>query len=182
MGLSLVRNVARLHQGRLEHETTPNGSCFRLLLPLAGARAESGRHLAARLGDSVVQELRVLVLEDDESVRGVATEMLDMLGARTHAVSNGKAAVAAVKEACAANENFDVALIDLVVPGDFGGEEARDQLQQEDPDLRFILISGHVNSHVLRDPEAHGFQAALEKPFGLNQLRDAVYQALAAQG
>lgn len=112
---------------------------------------------------------RVLVLDDEEPLRMLATEVLSHEGIETVAASDSDEAVAAWCQAAAEGRPFQAALLDLMdrTPS---GTLAAEGILALDPSARLVACSGHAADPVLLDPERFGFQAALAKPYRLTDL------------
>lgn len=121
---------------------------------------------------------RVLVMDDEESVRTLAINMLELLGYDGEVVESSNAAVDRFVRALQAGQPFDVVMLDLMVPGGAGGKEAMDRLAAIDPSVKAILMSGYAQDSTLADFRTHGFKAAISKPFTLQEL-SATLQTLA---
>ena len=70
-------------------------------------------------------------------------------------------------------------MLDLIVPGEMGGKEAMEHLAAIDPSVKGILISGYAQDGAMVECRAHGFLAALSKPFSLQELRATLQAVLA---
>ena len=75
---------------------------------------------------------------------------------------------------------IDAAILDMTIPGGPGGVEALRRLRAVVSDLPAVASSGYSADTVLTDPERHGYDAALPKPFRLAQL-DAVLSRVLAK-
>jgi CheY-like chemotaxis protein len=108
---------------------------------------------------------RVLVMDDEASVRTLTSNMLQFLGYDAEAVDSGTAAVEVF-----AHKKFDVVILDLIVPGEMGGKEAIQRLAGINPAVKAILASGYTRDSVMADFRNYGFQAVIAKPFTLQEL------------
>ena len=113
---------------------------------------------------------RVLVMDDEEAVRRLAGNMLEYLGYDGEIVDSGNAAVERFTRALQQGHPFDVVILDLIVPGGLGGQEAIARLAAIDPSVKAIVMSGYAQESTMTDYHAHGFQAAISKPFTLQEL------------
>jgi CheY-like chemotaxis protein len=117
----------------------------------------------------------ILVVEDNDAVREVAREALEMEGYRVIEASDGPQAL----ELCQRWEGpLDLVVTDVVMPHMSGGELVR-QLAARRRDLRVLLISGYTDDAVVR----HGIEAGmpfLQKPFSLEALARKVRAVLEA--
>jgi len=109
---------------------------------------------------------RILLAEDDASLRGFLTRALERAGHAVEAVEDGDGALAAL-----ASGRFDLLLADIVMPG-LDGIELASRAAAADPALRIMLITGFV-AVALRARHAVGPARVLSKPI---HLRDLVRQ------
>uniref|UniRef100_B8DQZ8 histidine kinase n=1 Tax=Nitratidesulfovibrio vulgaris (strain DSM 19637 / Miyazaki F) TaxID=883 RepID=B8DQZ8_NITV9 len=128
LGLSMVHGIVRQHGGTVRAHSQPEqGACFDVLLPLADmlAAAEAGAAPAATAPEYVPdtpqeRPLHVLVVDDEHDFRQSVAEMLHALGHRSTGTSDASDALQLL-----AAGRYDVALLDLRMPGGSGTELAR---------------------------------------------------------
>jgi DNA-binding NarL/FixJ family response regulator len=70
----------------------------------------------------------------------------------------------------------------LSLPGEFDGSKAVARMQRLDPKLKAIVSSGYDHDPIMRRYRDYGFNAAIAKPFELNQLTRIVREVLNANG
>jgi CheY-like chemotaxis protein len=121
---------------------------------------------------------RVLLLDDEEPVRIVTTKMLAALDYNCEAVSTGEEAIARYRVVRSQGRAFDLVILDLTIPGSMGGEEVLRELRQFDPRVKAIVASGYAHAGIMANFREHGFSAMLTKPFTIEELGDALEQAL----
>src|SRR5262249_16691463 len=124
---------------------------------------------------------RVLFMDDEQSIRGMAEMFLGRLGVQCETAADGSEAVLKYRSARDGGQPFDIVIMDLTVPGGMGGREAMEQLKLIDPSVRAIVSSGYSRDPVLANYRAHGFCAILPKPYGLDQLRSVLQQVMTTQ-
>ena len=107
---------------------------------------------------------RVLVMDDEPSVRTLAANMLEFLGYDAEIVDNGSAAIERFKRAPGTKHPFDAVMLDLVVPGDMGARETISQLTGIDPAVRAVVVSGYAQDAAVSSYRDYGFVAAMNKP------------------
>lgn len=127
---------------------------------------------------------RVLVADDDPSVRFVVSRTIERLGCRVDVVEDGADVPDAVSD-----EKFNLLVIDLYMPGMNGFEVLR-QLRERDPRLlplrktpanvRILVLSGESNAASIEHARAAGADAYLTKPFDVDELADQVRLLLSA--
>jgi PAS domain S-box-containing protein len=171
LGLSSVYSIVRRHGGDVQvSSASGEGTAFVVLLPAA---PENGPEVSAPPPEKSVlcpSKGRVLVMDDEEMIRELATGMLEALGYAALACPDGAAAVDAYRRAREAGAPFDAVLLDLTVPGGMGGKEAAAQLLALDPQALLIVSSGYSNDPVVAEHRAAGFAGAVVKPYSLERL------------
>lgn len=123
---------------------------------------------------SPISHQRILLAEDDDSMRGFLARALERAGYDVIAFDNGADAFARLKE-----EPFTLLLTDIVMPRMDGIELAR-RASELDPDLKIMFITGFaavtLNSEVRAPKDAR----VLSKPFHLKDLVNEIDKLLAS--
>jgi CheY-like chemotaxis protein len=114
-------------------------------------------------------KLRVLVVDDEESVRTFAERVLVDAGYEVALAADGPDAL----RIAPLLGPFDLFLIDLVMPRMNGNEVAR-LLRRADPDAKILYFTGHSDLLFEEHPTLSVNEAFLEKPVGINGLLEAV--------
>jgi signal transduction histidine kinase/ActR/RegA family two-component response regulator len=180
LGLAICYSIVKRHGGGIQVASTPGkGSVFTILLP-----ASAERSVAPEVAVKGVMAGggRILVMDDEESVRKVVARMLERLGYRVSLVNDGARAVAAHREALAAKEPFAAIILDLTIPAGMGGKEAARRILELDPGAKIIVSSGYDNDPVMSNHADHGFKGVIPKPFDLEELSATVGKVVAAAG
>ena len=176
LGLSSSYSIMARHGGRIAAESTPGrGSVFTLYLP-----ASQGQPLAAVARQALPGQGRVLLMDDDDTIRVVAQRMLEHLGYEAEVSSHGDEALALCAQALREGRPHDAVILDLTIPGREGGAQVLGHLRALQPALTAIVASGYADDDVLAHPEAHGFQGRLHKPFDLTALSVELTRVLRA--
>ena len=178
LGLAISYSIVKKHGGLLHLErTSTDGSTFAFYLP-ATTPAEGGetpRHSERAFG---FDQQRVLVMDDDEAIRDLTSQLLGTLGYEVTAVQDGIEAITTYEEALRCGENFQAVILDATVRGGLGGVATIERLRGMDPEVNAIICSGYSDEAALSEFLAYGFRGALPKPFTRNQLAEAVQHAL----
>jgi two-component system cell cycle sensor histidine kinase/response regulator CckA len=120
-------------------------------------------------GATSPQQLRVLIVDDEDGVLRYVERVLSEAGYQTSTASNGAEALEAVKKTGA----FDVLVTDVMMPGITGDELAR-QLRQGDRGLKVLYLTGYSDRLFKEKAALWADEAFLEKPFTVKGLREAV--------
>lgn len=111
---------------------------------------------------------RVLVAEDDEDLRGLVTDILTQKGMQVSTAGNGAQALASLMEG-----RFDAAVLDVVMPG-MSGIAVLEELKRSGNKTPVLVTSGHVGFLDEQHFMTMGATMVLRKPFGLEELAQAV--------
>ena len=178
LGLPVVYGVARQAGGAIRVESSPGaGTTFFVYLPAgSAARAEEPFPRPAFAGDG--HPGRVLVVEDDASVRVVATRVLSAAGYDVAEAGNGREALARLESLEGVGWIPDLVLTDLVMP-EMAGSQLAERLASRYPGLPVVVMSGFAPDEVLDPVLLRAGQPLLTKPFTPPDLLRAVRQALA---
>ena len=169
LGLATVHNSVIGWGGSIDVESAPGeGTTFRIELPV-WAEAE-GEKPEATTGPRQVRRAKLLIVEDDQAVSGLLSRLL-RTSHEVEAVGNAGQALETIQQG-----RYDVALIDLGMPG-FPGDQVAREMRQLDPSVATVLITGWDL------PEDDGrrtvFDFHLRKPFDdLGKVEDVVAQAV----
>lgn len=122
---------------------------------------------------------RLLLMDDDENVLEATGDLLRYLGYNVEVARDGEEAVAMCKEAEEIWQSYDLAMVDLSITSGMGGMEASRKLVGMNPRMMLIVTSGYVSDPIVADPAAHGFAAALSKPYSAELLSKTIAEVLA---
>jgi CheY-like chemotaxis protein len=121
---------------------------------------------------------RILMVDDEESVRESTGAALTRLGYSVVLAENGAKAFEIFCQAADEGRPFDVVILDLTVHGGSGGKETISSLKRVDPDIRAIVSSGYANDSVMTDFLEFGFSGKLAKPYTMEDLGRVIKQVM----
>lgn len=124
------------------------------------------------------ENLRVLVVEDDESVRRLISRRLRQAGIEVLCAGSGEEAVQLCEGGCG-GAPVHLVITDGIMPGMDGFELAR-WLGQRTPPMRVILISGFMGHFISRPDIPENIEAFFPKPFSGEELVAKVLDLLGA--
>ncbi|MFA6433230.1 MAG: response regulator [Elusimicrobiales bacterium] len=173
LGLSTVYGIVKQSGGEIQVESEPGkGSLFRLYFPLVKGElsvpaAEPAPVLAAGKG-------RILLVEDDESMRGIAKRVLSGAGYSVLEACEGTQALRILAEG---KKPIDLLLTDIVMPG-MGGIELAGEVSSKYPQAKILCMSGYVDKEEELEKVLGSKAGYLQKPFTPDELLLKVVEAL----
>lgn len=134
--------------------------------------------LPQRMQRPKLRNKRVLVADNDETVRRAAHELLGRYGCEVETAHNGQEALVMVRRF-----QYDLVLLDIRLP-DMTGYECFSQIRDDHEDLPVILMTGYGYDpgHSIVKARQRGLKVVLYKPFRVDQLLDEVEKAVCTPG
>jgi PAS domain S-box-containing protein len=174
LGLASAYSIIVKHQGHITVDSRlGKGTTFTLYLPAIGR--SYGEHLI-----TVAQKKThhpggsILVMDDEEIIRDIATTMLTHLGYKVTTCAKGEESIELYREAMAAAEPFQAVIVDLTIPDGLSGMEAAKQILAIAPTACLIVSSGYSNDPIMADYRKYGFRAAIAKPYTISDFEKAL--------
>jgi PAS domain S-box-containing protein len=171
LGLAQVYGSARQTGGTARVESRPGGgTTVSVFFPCTQLPLRPGAH--DRSGSEIVSNRsgRVLLVDDDEDLRGIVSKALEALGYEVTAVADGRSGLEELRSAIP-----DVLVADFAMPGMNGAEVAK-AAREMCPGLPVVLASGYSDTDAIG--RAIGANATLlRKPFRIDELLEAVAEA-----
>ena len=165
LGLAVVYGIVKQSGGSLSVYSEPGrGSTFKIYLPRTDAPESKEQTTAAdaAAGGSEI----VLLLEDEEALRAIVAETLQMAGYTVLEASDPKEALAIAKES---QRPIQLLITDVVLPSQ-SGPEAANQIRKAHPGLRVLLMSGYTDRLLEGDAQIEPGTPFLGKPFTIDAL------------
>jgi signal transduction histidine kinase/ActR/RegA family two-component response regulator len=175
LGLAISYGIVRQHGGMLSCYSEPGlGAAFKVYLP-------AGEQLASAVGTKLIGapprariDERVLLVEDDDAVRAVASRILQQAGYQVRSAEHGAAACDVLRQ-----QAFELVILDIVMPG-IPCRELVERLRVIQPGCRILLASGYSAAANLTDLLRQTGLELLRKPYDPDHLLVSVRRALDA--
>lgn len=174
LGLTICYSIVKNHEGFMTVTSKVNqGTTFDVYLP-----AFQGMLLQAEpaVENVILGKGKILYMDDEDSVRDIAGEILNFIGYTVQFARDGEEAVALYRQAMETSEPFSAVIMDLTVPGGMGGKEAVKRLAEIDPRVKAIATSGYSNDPIIHEYLNHGFAGVIVKPYNVSELGKVVGQ------
>lgn len=172
LGLYSVYGIIRSMGGMIHVWSEPGkGSCFTILLPLVEDRPREaeGRHAADLRGDEVI-----LLVEDQEQLRGVTGRFLQRLGYTVYDAPDGAAAEAFL---ASHSGRVDMVVTDVVMPN-LNGRMLAERIKRLRPGTRVLFVTGYDAEIIKKHGLSAGQFDLLMKPYDLEQLAQKIREIL----
>jgi PAS domain S-box-containing protein len=173
LGLPTSYSIIRNHGGYILAESVINeGTTFHIYLPASEKKVKTEKKSVVtppgRVGG------KVLVMDDEELIRKMLRNILELAGYETELTGNGAEALEKYAQALKSGEPFSAVIMDLTIPGGMGGKEAIKKLLEIDPGARVIVSSGYATDPIMSEYKKYGFSAVITKPYSVKQLEETL--------
>lgn len=168
LGLASAHSIVRNHEGCITVESiVGKGTRLSVFLPARPAQTPQPEQEPPRA--VAMRPWHILALDDEPLVARMISRILTSAGHSVVAVTDGVAAIEAWTRAQAEARPFDLAILDLTVPGGMGGAEVVARLRPSYPGMRVIASSGYATDPILAKYEEYGFDGCLPKPYSKDE-------------
>ena len=171
LGLAVSRRTVERHGGTISVESELGaGSTFTVWLPVAAEAAPSAAQ-ETRETEAVAEQLSVLVVDDEDTVRALLRRFLERAG---HSVDEAESGHEALEHL--ARGHYHLMVTDLGMPS-MSGSELAVKAHGVCPDLTIILATGWGSTVSPDQIREMGVQSLLAKPFSHSSLSEAISEA-----
>ena len=169
LGLSVAFSIIYNHHGHIGVDSKPGvGTTFHIYIPAINKKTPT-IETNTNIDSNQISSLKILVMDDDETIRNVIESMLISL---EHQVTITKDGLETIKEYSNVlkSEPFDLVILDLTIPGGMGGIETLEKLREINPDVDIVISSGYGDQY---PDNSCGF---LSKPYQIDDLKKVILE------
>ncbi len=169
LGLASSYSIVRNHQGHIKFTSElGKGTIFYIYLPLV-----SETNMTLPVSNTMFPNYKknALIIDDDEMVCKTIQKMLLKFGIAADIEEDGFSAIEKYKKKLSTENPYELAIIDLTIPGSIGGKETMERLHALDPEIVAIVSSGYSHNPIMANYEDFGFKEVLVKPYNLGEIR-----------
>ncbi len=174
LGLAMVYGIVKSHGGSITCSSrTGEGTTFRIYLPTLGIDDVPG-------SEAVENEMvpggneRILLVDDEESILEIASDILERHGYETVAAVSGEQALDIYG---AEKDRIDLVVLDLNMPG-MGGKKCLMALKELNPKAKIVVATGHTTTAQAREAVELGAARFIPKPYRLRDLLTTLRETL----
>ena len=172
LGLASVYGIIKGHNGIIDvYSEKGHGATFTIHLPASEKELVRQEQVAT---DIVKGEGTILLVDDEEVIIDVGSEILEVLGYKVSVARSGREAIEIYKEK---QDEIDMVILDMIMPEMDGGETFK-VLKSIDPGVKVILSSGYsadARSTRMMEQGCYGF---IQKPYSVQTLSQKVRDVL----
>lgn len=172
LGLTVVWNTMKDHDGKIFVESNDKGTCFQLYFPLSKEEEiiQPKNNKAEKLTGN---NEHILVVDDEPQLLDIAGQMLRSLGYKVDVVDSGKSAIEFIKGTI-----VDLIVLDMLMEPGINGRQTYEQIIKLHPGQKAIVASGFSESNDVKAVLKLGAGGLLKKPYSKGQLGRVVKEAL----
>jgi len=177
LGLSMVYGFAKQSGGQVLIESEEgSGTEVRLYIPQTNLLPDPIEGVDVNSAPTGQREL-VLVVEDDLALRKVIASFLEEQNYQVAAAPNGSEALAILDE----TGPFDLLLSDIILPGEFSGQELAKEIARRQPSIKILLMTGYASDAFEKGTSPPDYANRLQKPFSMGELARKIRFVLQAE-
>lgn len=173
MGLAAVYGTLQNHNGAIDVSSKLSiGTKFTIYLPYTKNKpASENRDLTIKINK---KDHKILIVDDEELIRRMLSNMLTENGFKVIECSSGKEAINIFKTQ---GDSIDLGILDMIMP-EMDGEKTFVELRKLNKNLPILISSGYSLNNKIQNVLNNGANGFIEKPFRTNQLLQAVRKVL----
>jgi CheY-like chemotaxis protein len=174
LGLSMVHGFMRQSGGQVRiYSEVGSGTTMCLYLPrfagsLPDIEPEVDAHVDAGHGETV------LVIDDEDAVRMLVTDVLELAGYRVLEAVDGPSGLTILQSAA----RIDLLITDVGLPGGYNGRQVADRARVSRPDLKVLFITGYAENAVVGNGHLDSGMEVMTKPFTVSDLSARIAEIL----
>jgi nitrogen-specific signal transduction histidine kinase/ActR/RegA family two-component response regulator len=173
LGLAMVFGIVKSHKGHISCRSAPGtGTTFKIYLPAIVQEIEQDISRSRQMPAFGTET--ILLVDDDNRIRNVAQEMIEMGGYKVIAASSGEEAL---ETYAARRDEVSLVVLDLIMPG-IGGKKCLEELLRIDPDLRVLFASGYSSNGLTVGKTGTGARGFVRKPYDAKDILTAIRRVL----
>ena len=167
LGLSMIHGFVRQSGGQVRvYSEVGKGTTMCLYLPRFLGDAETPEAAEAGAGAESGHGETVLVIDDEEPIRMLITDVLEEAGYRVLRAADGPTGLKVLDS----DTRIELLITDVGLPGGFNGRQVADAARAKRPDLKVLFITGYAENAVVGNGHLEPGMQVITKPFAIAAL------------
>lgn len=167
LGLSMVYNLVRQHSGFITvYSEEGVGTTFTVYIPSYKREIEEENKTSIKALETLSTDGKVLIIDDEKTVRMLASTILNKVGYSTILAENGREGLKIYQER---KDEIELILLDISMP-EMSGKETYIEIKKLDPEARVIICSGFEQDQRIQDLKKLGVDGYIQKPYNFYGL------------
>ncbi len=178
LGLSITYSIIKKHNGEIIVTSEEGeGTEIIIFLPITNKKFHlKKKNVTNKKLENI--KLTVLIMDDEEMILKILSRIIEKEGHSVIKSKTGEEAYSIYNEYFLLNKHIDLVITDLTIPNGMGGEELAQKILKLDENAKIIVSSGYYNSPVISNYHDYGFKASLQKPYKINEVKEAIFNAI----
>jgi two-component system cell cycle sensor histidine kinase/response regulator CckA len=173
LGLAMVHGIVAQHGGYIRCYSEPGvGTSFKMYFPVSSAELRSDLAVTGEMPASGSET--VLLVDDDDRVREMARQVIEMGGYKVLVARSGEEALVKYRDR---KVEISLVILDLIMPG-MGGKLCLEEILRIDPDARVIVTSGYSSDALTHHKRGSGARGFIIKPYDAKRILEAIRNVL----
>ena len=173
LGMAVVWGTVKDHKGYIDVQSAEGkGTTFTLYFPVT-RKEISGKEKALPMEEYIGKGKSILVVDDVEDQREIASRILNKLGYSVTSVSSGEEAVDYMKD-----NSADLLVLDMIMDPGIGGLETYKKILELHPGQKAIIASGFSETDHVKEAQRLGAGKYIKKPYTLKKIGLAIKEEL----
>ncbi len=169
LGMAVVWGTVKDHKGFIDVQSSlGKGTTFTIYFPITRKEMEAHKD-AIKIEDYMGNGESILVVDDVQSQREIATSMLNKIGYNAESVASGEEAIDYLK-----GKPIDLLLLDMIMDPGINGLETFERIREINPEQKAVIASGFSDPDQVKEAKRIGARAYLKKPYSLEHIGLAV--------
>jgi len=182
LGLSVVYGIVKNHKGFIDVESKPmSGTSFRLYFPIALAAEKPATDMIAKPISEPKEAANgvatILLVEDEKIMLDLLEKVLRQQGYRIFTATDGEQALDVYRRY---EQKIDIVLLDIGLPK-LGGRDVLLQIKNENPDVKVVVASGHLEPELKSEIDQAGVEYFLPKPYTPDEVIKTLQRLIARE-
>ncbi len=175
LGLASVYGIVKGHNGYISCYSEPDqGTSFKIYFPVCSQELEDPSEPLRPADISLEGTETILVVDDEDDIREITAEILEMNGYKVLTAVSGEQALDIFSDQ---GNSIDMVVLDLNMPG-MGGRRCLGQMLRLNNEIPVLVSSGYTVNGLARDSIESGSAGFIGKPFNINDLLNKVREVL----